>query len=216
MQIRADSIIKHRDTLVKWRNVGLETVFVGFESINQQGLDEYGKRLTVNCFEEAIDILRSLDITFTPSFIVNPDFDREDFARLRAFIRQSRFRAPTFSILTPLPGTVLFDEKAQEITNHNYELYDLLHATIPTKLELKEFYKQFVQLYISAYRPYYSLKALLKPLRQRELRSFFKQAQQGIRLMRDYHPKALVKHHQLHPGVLSEKRFPKSARRLTA
>jgi len=217
MQVRADSIVKYSNILTKWRNIGLESVFVGFESINQRGLNELGKRLQVNYVEEAIDALRSLDINLMGSFIVNPDFDKEDFTALRHFVRRMKLRSPAFSILTPLPGTVLHEERAQEITNHNYELYDLLHTTLPTRLELKEFYKQFVRLYISAYAPYLSPRGLLRPLIERRLKSHLSQASGWLRMFKDNNPWALAKHHQIPPGKLSERRFlkqvPRTARR---
>ena len=214
MQVRADSIVKYSNILTKWKNIGLESVFVGFESINQRELDELGKRLQVNYVEEAIDALRSLNINLMASFIVNPDFDKEDFTALRHFVRRMKLRSPAFSILTPLPGTVLHEERAQEITNHNYELYDLLHTTLPSRLELKEFYKQFVRLYISAYSPYLMPRGLLRPLIEKRLKSHLSQASGWLRMLKENNPWSLARHHQLPPGRLSKSRFPKQARRL--
>ena len=213
MQIRADTIVKYSDILAEWRDIGLESVFVGFESINQSGLDEFGKRLKVAHVEEAIDTLRNLDINLMGSFIVNPDFSKEDFAALMRFVRKMKLRTPAFSILTPLPGTVLYEEKVHEITSHNYELYDLLHVTLPTKLGLKEFYKQFVKLYISSYSMHLTLFGLLKPLIEGRLISHLGQAREWIRMIKNNHPGALVKHHRLPPGKLSEGRFPGIVRR---
>ena len=208
MQIRADTIVKYSDILAEWRDIGLESVFVGFESVNQGGLDEFGKRLNVAYMEEAIDTLKNLRINLMGSFIVNPDFSKEDFAALTRFVRRMKLRTPAFSILTPLPGTVLYEEKVHEITSHNYELYDLLHVTLPTKLRLKEFYKQFVRLYISSYSMHLTLFGLLKPLVEGRLISHLGQAREWIRMIKNNHPGALVKHHRLPPGKLSERRFP--------
>jgi len=209
MQVRADSIVKYSQILAKWKNIGLESVFVGFESINQQRLDEFRKRLALNHVEEAINILHSLDIHLMGSFIVNPDFSKEDFAALRHFVKRMKLRSPAFSILTPLPGTVLHDERAPEITSHNYEIYDLLHATLPTRLELKEFYRQFVRLYLSAYIQHITPRGLLNPLIERRFRSHLSQASWWFKVFRDNNPQALVRHHKLPPGKLSRSRFRK-------
>jgi radical SAM superfamily enzyme YgiQ (UPF0313 family) len=209
MQIRADSIVKYPHVLTKWKSIGLESVFVGFESINQRGLDELGKRLPINYIEEAIATLQSLDINLMGSFIVTPDFDKEDFAALRYFVRRMKLRSPAFSILTPLPGTVLHEERSPEITSHNYELYDLLHATLPTRLGLKEFYRQFVRLYTSAYFQHVTLRGLLRPLMERRLRSHLSQASKWLTLFNDNSPQVLVRHHRLPAGRLSQSRFPK-------
>jgi radical SAM superfamily enzyme YgiQ (UPF0313 family) len=211
MQIRADSVSSHRDLLVKWRNIGLEAVFIGFESINQQRLNEFAKSLSVNSIEEAVETLRSLNITVMSSFIINPDFDKKDFAALRRFVRHMRLPMPTFSILTPLPGTVLYEEKAKEITDHNYELYDLLHSTLPTRLGLKGFYRQFIRLYISSYLPYFTPSGLFKTFTTRNVGSFFNVTFKGLRMLAANNYRALTRHHQLPPGKLSEANFPKQA-----
>lgn len=209
MQIRADSIVKYPHLLSRWKSIGLESVLVGFESINQRGLDEVGKRFPINYVEEAINTLHSMDIHLMGSFIVNPDFNKEDFAALRHFAKRMKLRSPAFSILTPLPGTVLHDERAATITSHNYELYDLLHATLPTRLELKEFYKQFFRLYLSAYAQYLTPRGLLMPLIERRLRSHLSQASGWLSVLKDNNPWALVRHHKLPPGKLSQSRFPR-------
>jgi radical SAM superfamily enzyme YgiQ (UPF0313 family) len=209
MQVRADSIVKYPRILTKWKDIGLESVFVGFESINQQRLDELGKCLQLNCVEEAINVLRNLNINLMASFIVNPDFDKEDFANLRHFVRRMKLRSPAFSILTPLPGTVLHEERAPEITNRNYELYDLLHTTLPTRLKLREFYRQFVRLYTSAYAQYLTPRELLRSLIEKRLGNHLSQASGWLGVFKDNNPWALVRHHQIQPGKLSESRFRK-------
>jgi radical SAM superfamily enzyme YgiQ (UPF0313 family) len=209
MQLRADSIVKCRNILAKWRDIGLETVFVGFESITQRGLDELGKRLQVGQVEEAIKTLRDLGISVMASFIVRPDFGREDFAALRRFVRRMRLPMPVFSILTPLPGTALYEERSQEITTHNYELYDLLHAVLPTWLGLKKFYRQYLWLNLSSYLSYITPTGFVKRLSAGKVGTFLKQAWTVLKLLRENHPWALAGHHQLPPGKLSERRFPK-------
>ncbi len=214
MQVRADSVAKHRDLLAKWRDIGLEAVFIGFESIRQQKLNEFAKGLSVNAIEEAIETLRSLNITVMSSFIISPDFDKMDFAALRQFVRHMKLPMPTFSILTPLPGTVLYEEKAQEITDHNYELYDLLHSTLPTRLGLKEFYRQFIRLYVSSYLPYFTPSGLFQTFTTRNPVNFFNVTSKAVRMLAANNYRALTKHHQLPPGKLSEVNFPKQAWRL--
>jgi len=119
----------------------------------------------------------------------------------------------TFSwcAVTPLPGTVLYEEKTKEITNHNYELYDLLHATLPAKLGLKEFYRQFIRLYIRSYLPYFKPSGLLKTFTTHNAGSFFKLTLKALRMFKDNNSRALTRHHQLPPGKLSEINFPKQA-----
>ena len=55
-------------------------------------------------------ILKDLGVGFTPNFIVDPAWDRDDFARLRDWIEQMGAYNSGFSVLTPLPGTDLWDD----------------------------------------------------------------------------------------------------------
>jgi radical SAM superfamily enzyme YgiQ (UPF0313 family) len=205
-QLRADSIVKCRSLLARWRNIGLETVFVGFESITQRGLDKLDKRLSVDYIKEAIKTLREFSISVMGSFVVSPDFGREDFAALRRFVSQMKLPTPIFSILTPLPGTVLYEEKAPEITSRNYELYDLLHSVLPTRLGLKKFYQEYIRLNLS-YFTSITPDRLIKRLNPWRLVAFFKEIWAVLKVLKDNHPEAMVRHHQLPPGKLSEKRF---------
>jgi radical SAM superfamily enzyme YgiQ (UPF0313 family) len=192
MQVRADSVINCRDVLAKWRSVGLDSVFVGFESIAQRELDYYGKRLAVSRFEEIIGTLRALDINVTGSFIVRPDFEAQDFAALRRFVKGMKLSMPVFSILTPLPGTVLYEERKHEIVSQNYELYDLLHPILPTSLGLREFYGQFVGLYAASYYKYLTPGGIVRPLAGGHLRSLIGYILRGLIMLKNNHPRALV------------------------
>lgn len=85
------------------------------------------------------------------SFIVHPDYERRDFQKLHAYVQGLGLRMPAFTVLTPLPGTVLFEEVRDRILTTNYELFDLLHAVLPTHLPSVDFYREFAGLYRSTY-----------------------------------------------------------------
>jgi hypothetical protein len=53
---------------------------------------------------------------------------------------------PGFSVLTPLPGTDLWDETEESLQTRDWELFDIAHAVLPTKLPLDEFYRQYAGL----------------------------------------------------------------------
>lgn len=205
MQLRADSIIKHREVLAKWVEAGLETVFVGLESITQKRLDALGKQLSLSQIEGAIRIVRELGINLMSSFIVDPDFREEDFTNLRRFVNRMKLRLPVFSVLTPLPGTVLYEEQATELTTSNYELFDLHHAVLPTSLSLKRFYKEYVKLCIRSYLSYVSPNAVSHRLGVGSVCSFFKLVWTTLNLIKECNPHALVRnHYQRRPAPTSK------------
>jgi radical SAM superfamily enzyme YgiQ (UPF0313 family) len=134
--------------------VGLSNVFLGFEKPDQAGLEAVNKRNTVKNNEEALAILRASGIEPNPSFISDPADGPEEFEALRAYVRQLKLKFPYFNVLTPLPGTALFEEMEDHLTTTNYELFDLLHAVTPTRLPLDGFYQEFAQVWRQAYPPW--------------------------------------------------------------
>ena len=97
--------------------------------------------------ERAIEILKELGVGFTPNFIVDPMWDRDDFQRLRDWIENLGAYNSGFSVLTPLPGTDLWGEASKKVTTNQWEMFDLIHTVLPTKLPLEEFYDEYAGLW---------------------------------------------------------------------
>ena len=147
MQARTDTISKHPDLLAAWRDVGLHTVLIGFEAATQTQLDAVAKGATIAQNERAMDIMNGLGIHMWGAFIVDPQFTREDFRTLKTYREEKGVIYPQFTVLTPLPGTDLYDQRKDELITHDYRLFDALHAVLPTRLPHEEFYKEFAALY---------------------------------------------------------------------
>jgi len=152
VQARSDTVVKHPDLLRLWKEVGLYRVFIGMEKVDDEELHVLNKKNTVENNVRALDVLRRLGIAVTPSFIVDPDYTHRQFEKLRAFLRKYRISAPSIAVLTPLPGTELYRKWRDRLITTNYELYDLFHSVIPTRLKLEDFYREFTSLYRTAVR----------------------------------------------------------------
>lgn len=150
-QARSDSIVRYPELLRLWREVGLKGVFIGFEGVTDEDLRALRKGSSVTDNDRALFFLKGLDIDVWASFIVEPDFTREDFRRLKEYVRSRGVKTPSFSVLTPLPGTKLYEERKGELTTSDYDLFDIAHAVLPTRLPLGQFYEEFCGLYRAAY-----------------------------------------------------------------
>ena len=159
---RVDTITEHPELFAKWRKIGLKQVFVGMESFSDKYLEEMKKKITVAQQKKAVSILARCGILMYASFIVMPSFSREDFRALTEYVRELRLQYASFSILTPLPGTVLYARTKNELTSEKPELFDFIHAVLPTTLPLEEFYAEFANLYQHAIPFKYGYKTLLK------------------------------------------------------
>lgn len=150
-QARSDTIVQHPDLILAWKEIGMGGVFIGMEKVDETELAAIHKRNHVENNTKAAAFLQGHNLGLTASFIVDPSYTHSDFERLRAYIRQRNIITPSFTILTPLPGTELFDRVRQDLQTDNYELFDLLHSVLPTKMDLSSFYKEFASLYGSSY-----------------------------------------------------------------
>ncbi len=144
---RSETIVKAPDLLELWRDVGLERVFVGLEFFRETDMDSVRKGSTVADNEQAIRLMRSMGIEIYASFIVRPEYTREDFAEFRRYVRGLKLNFATFSVLTPLPGTDLYQEVQDRMIDRDYDHVDFTHTLLPTALPLKDFYEECARLY---------------------------------------------------------------------
>ncbi len=147
VQTRTDLIARHPEIVEMWREIGNLAVFLGVEKVDDKGLDSINKDNTAEHNEQAIKILKDLGVGFTCNFIVDPGWDYEDFERLRKWIDDHGTYNSGFSILTPLPGTELWEDVQKSVTTQDWELFDIVHAVLPTKLPMEEFYAEYSRLW---------------------------------------------------------------------
>lgn len=145
---RSDTICKHPELFELWKEAGLEFVYVGFESLKPENLDDYNKKATPEQNRKAREILRDLDLNIHAALMVNPDFGPEDFETIHKAIKELGPAEFAFTVFSPPPGTESFEEAKDEfICDDPCFYYDCLHTILPTKLPLKRFYRYFTLLY---------------------------------------------------------------------
>ena len=147
---RSDTIARNPKLLEMWRAVGLERVFVGLEFFRDEDLEYIRKGSTTGDNERAVRILQDLDIDIYASFIVRPEFNKEDFTAFRGYCHGLGIDFATFAMLTPLPGTEFYEEVKARLITHNYDYFDFVHTLLPTALPLESFYEEYYQLYTKA------------------------------------------------------------------
>lgn len=154
-QARCDDIIKHQDTLPILRKSGLRWVLLGIENARQSTLDAFKKNITPDDAKHAVKLLQQHDIFAQAMFIIGERKDTaESIAGSRAFINELDPDFVVYAILTPFPGTELFDEATENgwIEDHNWANYDMVHAVMPTKtLSREEVQEELYKCYRSFY-----------------------------------------------------------------
>jgi magnesium-protoporphyrin IX monomethyl ester (oxidative) cyclase len=144
LETRCDVLIRNQEVFARWAKMGLCYMFLGLESLDEEQLKTFRKRITPNENFQALEIARKLKIDVAINLITDPSWGREDFERARQWAT-SVPEIVHLTVATPYPGTELFHTEARELTSVDYRLYDIQHAVLPTRLPLREFYEQLVQ-----------------------------------------------------------------------
>jgi radical SAM superfamily enzyme YgiQ (UPF0313 family) len=161
------------DLIRKAAEVGLRSLFVGFETLNPNNLMEQRKYQNLNRdYAEAIRRLHDLGVMVNASFVFGMDEDDESvFDRTVEWAVRQGIETATFHILTPYPDTPLFRrmEKSGRITTNNWDLYDTRHAVfIPRRMSARTLEAG----YWRAYENFYSWTNILQStVQQNDLQS---------------------------------------------
>ncbi|MDR0468401.1 MAG: B12-binding domain-containing radical SAM protein [Peptococcaceae bacterium] len=121
---------------------GCKMYFIGFESITETSLKEANKLKSnkVEDYEKAIKNLNKHGIISAGYFIVG--FDGDDKAVFKdtlAFIKEKRVINALVGILTPLPGTKLYERVVERIFDHRWEHFTCLRSLFtPNQMTVEE------------------------------------------------------------------------------
>lgn len=155
MQARCDDVVKGKDFLPKMRKSGLRWVLLGVESPHQSTLAAFRKSITAKDAVEAVKLLKKNDIFAHAMFIIGERKDTaKSIAELREFANQLDPDLAIFAILTPFPGTELYEEAKRNgwIEDFNWSNYDMIHAIMPTEtLSRREVQEELYKCYRSFY-----------------------------------------------------------------
>ena len=143
--------------LEKAVDAGLRSLFVGFETLNENNLKTVGKYHNLHeNYELAIKRLRDHGVMVNASFVFGMDYDDLSvFDRTAEWAVRNGIETATFHILTPYPGTRLYDRLKEQgrILTEDWNLYNTRHAVYkPTKMDAEELEAGYQQAYQDFYR----------------------------------------------------------------
>lgn len=146
---RADFIANNYQLIKSFRDWGLKTVIVGFESFFQEDLMSYDKNISVETNYTAMEILNKLNIDCYATIILSPDWNYDKFKKLWIILKKLKIHYVNLQPLTPLPGTD-FKINAQKmiIDKNDFVKWDLAHVSVrPTAMTVSEYYSNIIKLY---------------------------------------------------------------------
>jgi len=144
-------------------DAGLRSIFVGFETLADRNLRDSNKKQNLGRdYQKVVKRLDELGVMINGSFVFGLDSDDKTvFQRTVEWAVENGLTTSTFHILTPYPGTVLFDEmvKAGRITSFNWDCYTTRDVVFkPVGMSPEE----LKQGYDLAYKQFYQWGAIFK------------------------------------------------------
>ncbi|MBN2384756.1 B12-binding domain-containing radical SAM protein [bacterium] len=170
---RPDLLLDHEDVVKEMAAAGARYVFMGIESGDDAVLNRLKKGVKRSNGVAAIDLLRRHGIETMASFMLCDSEENEASVRKTiSFARSLPAGAAQFSIVTPFPGTVLYERLAPHLLHQNWSLYDCTHLVYRHPSISVE---RAQHLHALAYRRYYLtpgriLKGLLSAIRGKGVR----------------------------------------------
>lgn len=181
---RSDFIAANPGLMSEFRKIGLRTVIVGLESFAGNELDSYNKGSDVAANEEALRVLRRLDIDCYATLILPPHWGRGEFQELRRKLRMHGVRYVNLQPLTPLPGIEAKNAGIPLVDPAEFPKWDLAHVMFkPERLSVADYYREIVHTYDHVL---FRMPTLFDHLRRHPIREVAKMAAGSLRVRRQY------------------------------
>lgn len=149
---RTDTLASHPDIVRDLASIGVRRVLLGVDGFRDEDLKDRNKHNSVENNSLALQNLKTNGIQAIGYFLVRPDYTEKDFDELAAYVRKMEVFQPIFTMLTPMPGTELYDRVKDQLTTHDPRMFDYLHMVLPTRLPLDKFYRCYTKLWRTSHR----------------------------------------------------------------
>ena len=136
MQARCDDVVQNQHLLSKMNRAGINWLLLGVESNSQSNLESFRKGTKPEDAVTAVRALKQNGIFCQATCIIGERRDtHESIEGLRQFVNELDPDLAIFMMLTPFPGTDLYEQAKNNgwIENWNWADYDMVHAIMPTE-----------------------------------------------------------------------------------
>ncbi len=163
IQARVD-IAEDDELLALMSKTNIKKVYLGIETITQDSLDRFNKKIDVDDTIKAIQKIQRYGISVQGLFVFGDDaFQKGDGKRVAEFIKKLKICGALLQPLTPFPGTDLFKrlDKENRIVNKNWHDYSGKVVFLPKNMTTRELQDEICTCYRSIYSWFNVLKYIL-------------------------------------------------------
>lgn len=157
------SIANNKTVLNAVADSGCMALSFGIESISQESLNAMNKSWAkVEQYKEQLEIITKSGIDISTEMVVGADGDTlESIEKTAHFIIENKIVVPRFYILTPIPGTVFFNEMSSQNRIINHDIYSY-NGTQAVHQPLHMSPEELTQAYWKLYKDVFKVNAILK------------------------------------------------------
>ncbi len=167
-------INNHIDLLEEMARAGCQSVFIGFESINTKSLKSVNKANKVGEYEKMIRNIHERGIMVNASMVFGLDGDDKTvFKNSIDWLVKMKVETLTSHILTPYPGTRVYDKMLSENRIRDFDLSKYNTSNVVFKpLHLSE--EELKAGYLWVYKEFYSFKNIYRrlPVNKKQRRTY--------------------------------------------
>jgi len=147
MDIRPDTAAQHPKLIEKLARAGLKVVICGFESFRDEELKSYNKKSSAQKIKESIGIFHQNGVSIRGNYMVPPDYVEADFQALSDYAGSHKVVYAGYTILTPMPGTIYYQQVSDQIIDHDLSKYNFFNSVMKTTLPPEKFYESVGSLW---------------------------------------------------------------------
>jgi len=150
------NITDHPELLDEMRESGCKSLFIGFESISPSSINSVHKvQNHTTAYDDAVKMIHDRGMMINASFVFGLDSDTpETFKLTLNWIVKNKIETVTSHILTPYPGTKLYERMDAErrITSRDLSLYNTAHVVFqPKGMTPEQLYNGYLWIYDNIY-----------------------------------------------------------------
>jgi len=166
------NIVDMLDLLDEMAASGCESLFIGFESLNENAIKNVHKsQNNIRKYETLVKEVHKRGIMINASFVFGlDDDDISTFQTTLDWIIKNKIETVTSHILTPYPGTNVYDDfvKAGRITDFDFSKYNTANVVFkPNNMTPEELYNGYIWIYKQIYSTKNIFKRVPKSHKQR-------------------------------------------------
>jgi hopanoid C-3 methylase len=148
MDVRMDTAVLYPKLIEKLAKNGLKIVICGFESFREEELIKYNKATSASLIKDAIDIFHKNGVDLRGNYVIPCDYDLDDFKAMKDYASGHKVTYAGYTILSPMPGTVFYNEIKDQIVDHDLAKYNFFNAVLKTTLPAERFYEEVGKLWL--------------------------------------------------------------------